>query len=109
MTRHYDLGAAYLTRQKVAMSCKIVEEKDPEYSWYAGGSFEIAHQMAVIDAILKLGLIPSRIAVMAKIYRVYLNQLRKAYFATQGSTELTKLGFIQGEPKVVKRATAPAH
>ena len=98
----------FLTKQKIAMSSRIIQDRDAEYGWYAGGSFDIAKRMATIDTILKLGLANPKLAILIKVYRAYLNQMRKAYFATQGSTELTKLGFILGEQRVVKRATAPA-
>lgn len=83
-------------RKQISMSKEIVSTKDKEYGWYAGGSWEIVEQMATVDVILKLGLIPKDFIPYLKIYRAYLDQKRKAWFASVGSTEITKLGFILG-------------
>jgi len=106
MSRRYDLME--LIRRKSSMSADIVKRKDPEYSWYAGASFEIASKLAMIDVFLKNNLLPKQIIPIVKLYRAYLDQQRKAFFASVGSTEITKLGFIQGDPRRVIRATAPA-
>ena len=52
--------------------------------------------MATIDTFLRVGLLPQKIVPLAKLLRGYLNQQRKAFFASVGSTEITKLGFILG-------------
>ena len=78
------------------MSKQIVATKDEEYAYYAGASYEIAHKMAVIDTMLKYGLIPKEQVLLVKLYRAYLDQQRKGFFASVGSTEITKLGFILG-------------
>lgn len=105
-TRSYDLME--LIRRKSSMSADIVSKKDPEYQWYAGANFETASKIAVVDTMLKNGLIPKDMVVFVKLYRNYLQQQRKAFFASVGCTEITKLGFILGDTSVVKKATAPA-
>jgi len=105
-TRNYDLME--LIRRKSSMSADIISKRDAEYAYYAGGSFEIASKIAVIDTMLKNGLLPKEMIIFVKLYRSYLDQQRKAFFASIGSTEITKLGFILGDTSVVKRATAPA-
>jgi len=83
-------------RQKASMSKQIVTNKDAEYGWYAGGSFEIESKAAKIDLLLKLNLIPEKYIPMVKLYRLHLDQQRKAFFASVGCTEISKLGFILG-------------
>jgi len=102
-TRSYDLME--LIRRKSSMSADIVSKKDPEYQWYAGANFETASKIAVIDTMLKNRLIPKDMVMFVKLYRSYLQQQRKAFFASVGSTEITKLGFILGDTSIVKRAT----
>jgi len=103
--RSYDL--IELIRRKSSMSADIVSKKDPEYGWYAGSSLDVARQMAVVDTFLKHGLLPASSIPLVKLYRAYLDQLRKAFLSST-ATEITKLGFILGDTRVVKRATAPA-
>ena len=103
--RNYDL--IELIRRKSSMSADIVSKKDPEYGWYAGASFDTASKMAMIDTMLKNKLISPKLIVIVKLYRAYLDQQRKAFFSSVGSTEITKLGFILGDTRVVRKATAP--
>jgi len=84
-----------VNRRKAAWSMRIAN-KDPDYASYSGASLEIASKMAAIDVFLSLGLIDPKIKSIVKLYRAYLNQQRKAFFASIGSTEVTKLGFILG-------------
>lgn len=83
-------------RQKASMSKQIVTTKDHEYAFYVGGSFEVTRKMAIIDTMLKNGLISESMVLFVKLYRSYLDQQRKAFFASVGSTEITKLGFLLG-------------
>jgi len=83
-------------RQKVSMSKQIVAQKDHEYAWYSGASYDIGVKMARIDFILKNALVPASFMPMLKLYRSYLDQQRKAFFASVGCTEISKLGFILG-------------
>jgi len=93
-TRNYDLLENI--RQKASMSKQIVSRKDSEYAYYVGGSFEVTKRMAIIDTMLKAGMIPEPMILLVKLYRSYLDQQRKAFFASVGSTEITKLGFLLG-------------
>ena len=104
--RNYDL--LEIVRRKVSMSAEIVSKIDPDYAHYAGGSFEIGSKIATIDMMLENNLIPQNMRILIKIYREHLNKQRKAFFATIGSTEITKLGFIQGDPRKYVKATDPA-
>jgi len=89
----YDL--LEIAKRKSAWSMQIAA-KDKDYSSYSGASLEIASKMAAIDTFLSLGLIDPKIVAIVKLYRAYLNKQRKAFFASIGSTEVTKLGFILG-------------
>lgn len=105
MPKNYDLME--LIRRKASMSAEIVSKKDAEYAYYSGANFEIASKMALIDTILKHQLVDPALTFLIKLYRSYLDQQRKAFFASVGSTEITKLGFIQGDTRKVVSATAP--
>jgi hypothetical protein len=94
MPRDYDLMERI--RQQSSMSKQLVSTKDKEYGWYAGGSWEIAEKMAIVDTMLKNNLIPEKFKIFVLLYRSYLNQKRKAFFASVGSTEITKLGLMLG-------------
>jgi hypothetical protein len=85
-----------LIRAKASMSSKIVA-KDKEYGYYSGAPLEIAEKMALIDAIKKTNLVPNSFIPILDLYRIFLDQKRKAFFASAGSTEITKLGFILGK------------
>lgn len=85
-----------MVRQKSSMSKQIVSLKDKDYAYYSGASFEIASTMAKIDTFLKYGLLPAKIIPLVKLYRAYLDQQRKAFFASVGCTEISKLGFLLG-------------
>jgi hypothetical protein len=73
-----------------------LSRKDSEYGVYAGGDFQDAKKIARIDLVLKFKLFPEKFRPMLELYREYLIKNRKAYFATLGSTEITKLGFLLG-------------
>jgi len=95
-----------LVRAKASMSAKITEQ-DNEYAWYSGASFEIAHKMATLDVLQEYFITDPRMKVLIKLYRAYLNQQRKAFFASVGSTEITKLGFILGREGKMENADLP--
>jgi len=103
MPKTYDLMERI--RQQASMSRELVSTKDPEYAWYAGGNFEIVSKMALIDTMLKNSLIPENFVIFVKLYRSYLDQQRKAWFASVGSTEITKLGLMLGLERDTVRAT----
>lgn len=83
-------------RQQASMSRRLVSRKDPEYAWYAGADFYEAIMMARLDTFLKHDLLPKSMVPILKFYRAYLDQVRKAFFASVGCTEITKLGFLLG-------------
>ena len=93
MVKRYDTLESI--RKRSSMSQKL-SVKDQEYAWYSGGSFELGEKMAVVDVFLKNKLIPEKLVPFIKLYRAYLDQKRKAFFATVGSTEITKLGLLLG-------------
>lgn len=103
MPKNYDLME--LIRKKSSMSAEI-SKKDRDYSQYAGGSLEISSKIALIDMALEEKIIPANLRPMVHLYRAYLVKQRKAFFASIGSTEITKLGFIQGDPREIRNATA---
>jgi len=92
-TRSYDSFES--VRKRAGMGERL-GAKDKEYGWYAGGSFEIASKIAVIDTMLKNGLIPKNMTMFIKLYRSYLDQQRKAFFTSVGSDVITKLGVLLG-------------
>ena len=82
-------------RRKAGMGERL-STKDQEYGWYVGGRFETASKMAIVDTILKHGLIPTQFVPFVKLYRSYLDQQRKAFFVTIDSDVITKLGLLLG-------------
>jgi len=94
MPRNYDLMESI--RQKASMSAQIVATKDSEYAQYSGGSYEIGMKLANIATFLESNLLPEKLVPLIKLYRLYLQHRRKAFFATVGCTEISKLGFILG-------------
>lgn len=86
-----------LIRQKKSMSAEI-SKTDKDYAKYSGGSLEISSRIALIDWILEERFFPEDLRPWLKAYQNYLIKQRKAFFASVGSTEITKLGFIQGDP-----------
>ena len=82
-------------RKKAGMGERL-SVKDQEYAWYVGASFRTASKMAMIDTMLKHGLIPQQLVPFVKLYRSYLDQQRKAFFVTIDSDVITKLGILLG-------------
>jgi len=93
-----------LIRRKASMSAQIVTQVDHEYAWYVGANYEIGKKMAMVDTMLKHGLINPKLIPFVKLYRSYLDQQRKAYFSNL-CTEITKLGFLLGDQRSVEKAT----
>lgn len=96
-------GFLELIRKQSSMSASI-SRTDKDFGKYAGGTFEISSQLASIDTLLKHKLIPVEYIPIILFIRDYLNLQRKAWFSTGGSTEVTKLGFIQGDIRKVVEA-----
>ena len=94
MTKRYS-DALETIRMKSTMSQRVAK-KDKEYSEYAGASYDIAKKMALIDTLLEFGFFNEPIAKIIRFYRAYLTKQRKAFFASVGCTEISKLGFILG-------------
>lgn len=92
MTRASDI--AEVTRQKASMSQRV-QVKDSTYGLYAGNNPVVALEMARIDTMLDVGLVPAPLIPFVKIRRKLLNQYRKAYMASSNS-EITTLGFLLG-------------
>lgn len=92
-----------LIRQKKSMAAEI-SKIDKDYANYSGGSLEISSKIAMIDFLFEVNFFPDNFKPMLDLYRAYLVKQRKAFFATAGSTEITKLGFIQGDPTKYKNA-----
>jgi hypothetical protein len=104
--RRYDYKAVRI-QQQASMSSQVVARKDKEYALYSGASFEIAMQMARIDAILKAHLLPAKYIPVVKLKRLLLDQQRKAFFASVGTSEISKLGFLLGIDRKELSATKP--
>lgn len=87
---------ADIFRLQKAMSSQIVaKQENIDYSRYAGALYETALTMAKLDFAIKENLFPELKPLM-ELYLSYLDRRRKAEFASIGSTEVTKLGFILG-------------
>lgn len=93
----------YEIQQKVSMSQRIVK-KDKDWREYAGGNLIINDKIAKLMTLNKAGLIPTKLKPLVSLALIYLEQQRKAHFGAM-STELTKLGFILGDPRNKLRAT----
>lgn len=103
MTRkNYEL--IELIRQKKSMSADIAS-RDREYSEYAGADLETANQLVMVNLCLEEQLLDPALNPMLTLYHKFLVKKRKAFFASVGSTEITKLGFIQGDPIRFENAT----
>lgn len=91
-------------RQMATMSQQLAK-KDPEFSQYAGATWDLAKSMATIDVCIKQNLLPKQITPLLLFYRAYLDQLRKGWFSSEGSNEITKLGLLLGWTNISVRAT----
>lgn len=103
MPKSYDLME--LIKQKKSMAAEI-SKVDHDYAQYSGGSWEISSTIALIDATIEAGILPSNLIPWLKLYRIYLQKQRKAFFASVGCDVVTKLGFIQGDPHKYRDAQA---
>lgn len=88
--------ALEIFRAKQSMSAKVAV-KDSDYSSYSGADLETALKLAKIDAVKKSGLLPEKLFPLLDLSRIFLDQKRKAIFASIGTTEISKLGFILGK------------
>lgn len=95
---HRNSDIMELIRKKSSMSAEI-SKTDPEYSEYSGGSLEISSMIAKVNFALEAKIIPDKYRPFLELYKRFLVKQRKAFFASVGSTEITKLGFIQGDPR----------
>ena len=103
MTRkNYELME--LIRQKKSMSADIAS-RDREYSEYAGADLDTANQLVMVNLCLEEQLLDPSLNPILELYHKFLIKKKKAFFASAGSTEITKLGFIQGDPLKYENAT----
>lgn len=85
-----------------------VSKRDKEFSYYVGADLETGYEMAFLDVVLREKLILHKKAIsILKLYRMFLNQNRKAFFGITIS-EFSQLGLILGETRIFKNATATA-
>lgn len=91
--RGYD--SLEIVRIKAGMAERVVSEKDQDFGYYTGASLEISSTMAIIDFMLRNDLLRGSLKLLAKLYRDFLNQQRKAFFSST-SSEISKLGFMLG-------------
>ena len=95
VVRSRDYSLMERIRQQATMSQQI-SKKDAEYGNYSGGNYDDVKKIAEIDLIIEFNLIPAKFRPLLELYRASLIKKRKAFFATLGSTEITKLGFLIG-------------
>lgn len=81
--------------EQISMSQKL-SRKDREYGEYAGGSFEIARKIAMIDLTLEYKILPEYLTPYLMLYRAWLIKEKKAFFATIGTNEVSQLGLLLG-------------
>lgn len=93
-----------LIKQKKSMAAEI-SKVDPEYARYSGGSWEISSKIALADTVKEQKILPAALEPFIDLYTAYLTKQRKAFFASVGCDVITKLGFIQGDPRKVRSAT----
>jgi len=92
-----------IIRRKASMSQQVTR-KDEDYVKYSGAYLPDAIKMAQIDFLLKHNLVSKKIEKLVTLYRAYLDQQRKAFFASTCS-EISKLGFILGLKDASRKAT----
>lgn len=73
-----------------------IAAKDSDYTDYAGGSEEVGLKLARIDTMLLLLPKDNPLAILLKLQRTYLIQVKKAIFATIKTGEISQLGFLKG-------------
>lgn len=81
-----------------------IAKKDKDWKEYAGGNLIINDKISKLITLKKAGLIPPKLNDLVDLALTYLEQQRKAHFGAT-STELTKLGFILGDPRNKLSAT----
>ncbi|HKJ30795.1 MAG TPA: hypothetical protein VKA34_03160 [Balneolales bacterium] len=91
----------YEIKQKISMSQKIVK-KDKTYGLFSGADLTTSLTIAKLKTALELNLIKE--SILTKTALTLLDYKRKAYFSST-CTELTKLGFILGDPRTTISAT----
>jgi hypothetical protein len=91
----------------MATMSQQLAKKDSNFSEYAGATWDIAKQMAMIDVCKEERVFPESVTPYLMFYRSYLDKLRKAWFASEGSNEITKLGLLLGWTQISVRATKP--
>jgi hypothetical protein len=91
-----DRDYAEIFRMKQSMSGQISSKIDHDYALYAGASLDDGLTMSFVDVCLRNKLINERLTPLVKLYRVYLDQRRKAYFVTERADIISLLGFILG-------------
>lgn len=91
----------------MATMSQQLAKKDNQFSEYAGATWDIAEKMAMIDVIIETKFFGDQHEQMKKLllfYREYLDKCRKAWFASEGSNEITKLGLLLGWTNISVRA-----
>lgn len=96
MPRNYDLLETIKIKRSMSAS---ISEVDADYSDYAGADLPTAEALAKIKFCLQEKILPEALTPLLQLGFDYLQQKRKAFFASVGSDVITKLGFIQGAPQ----------
>jgi len=95
--------------RKTATWAEQIVNKDSDFQDYAGASFDGAKKMAALDVFLRYLAPNPKICILLKLYRLYLIQMKKAYFSSVIANQWTMLAFLRGKTKhgisATKRAT----
>lgn len=91
----------YEIKQKISMSQRIVKN-DQDYGDYSGADLTTALTLAKLKTALDMQIIKK--TPITDLALKLLDHKRKAYFSST-CTELTKLGFILGDPRTIISAT----
>lgn len=102
MSRARNWESIELMKRKISMAQSIAK-KDGGYALYAGANPESAFLMCLIDWAKEESLFSEASLPTIDSFRSLLEFQRKAFIATV-SSEVTKLGFILGNPNVSKSA-----
>lgn len=86
--------------KRTATWAEQIVRNDPEWQDYAGTGYENGQKLALVDTALKYVFKDNpTLTGMLKLYRAYLLQQRKAYFAGVLANQITMLALLKGAGK----------
>lgn len=82
--------------RRTATWAEEIVAKDQVYQDYAGAPMDIGDSLASIDICLKYLINDENMRTLIKLYRAYLIQKKKAFFAGILANQITMLAFLKG-------------